>query len=196
MPRALVRSNGLRRLARCLWVDRRGVAAIEFGLIAPFLVALLLGASEVALYLNADYRAAQMATTVADVVARYQTVTSEDIKAMLGASSAVIGATDFSANGVVILSSVSQVKAADKPTVAWQCKGGGSLAKISKVGTTKGVATLPNNLSLDAGDNIIIAEVYYSYTPGITAVMGSNTTFYKTSVFRPRLGALTTAPGC
>lgn len=176
--------------------DRRGVAAIELALASPVLLVLLIGTTELASFIKIHYQSAQMASTVADAVARYDKVTSADIADILSASAAVMDQTDFGAKGYVVLTSAVKVKATDAPTVAWQCRGGGTTAQASRVGKLKGVATLPGSLVLDADDNVIVAEVFYTYTPMFTLIPIDTRIVYKTAVFRPRLGALTTVSGC
>lgn len=188
-------------LARCkqkgdFGKDRRGVAATEMALIAPVLLIMLLGMSEVAMKMHAQYKAAQTATTVADMIARYQSVTKSDIKGLLDASSKVIGSENFATKGTVILSSASKANKADSPKVSWQCTGGGSFAASSRLGKLGGIASLPGSLTLDEGDNVIVAEVFYSYESVIGFLDGGSAVLYNVATFRPRLGALTTAPGC
>lgn len=197
---ALRPSFRLRRLASA-WRqgcgDRRGIAAVELALASPILLALFIGTTETAHFLNVHYQASQMASTVADAVARYDMVTANDISGILSASSAVMGVDDFDAKGYVILTSVSKAKATDAPTITWQCKGGGTATMASKVGATKGAAaTLPGSLAMDADDNVIVAEVFYGYSTLFDYIPIADTTVYKNAVFRPRLGALTTVPGC
>jgi Flp pilus assembly pilin Flp len=183
-------------LLRRLLGDQRGVAAIEMALIAPVLLAMTLGMSEVAMKMLAQYKAAQTATTVADMVARYQTLSKSDVSGLLDASSKVIGTADFSTSGRIILSSVTKSVTATSPTIVWQCTGGGGLSQTSRLGIIGSAASLPGNLALDNGDNIIVAEVFYSYVPVISFLDSQSTTLYNVATFRPRLGALTTAPGC
>jgi hypothetical protein len=104
-----------------------------------------------------------------------------------------MGAADFKAKGYVILSSVTRTSGGN-PTVTWQCKGGAVL-NTSRVGLVSKVATLPGNLVLDATDNVIVAEVFYQYDP-IFDDLPIEKQLYKTAVFRPRLGSLTSVPGC
>jgi hypothetical protein len=106
-----------------------------------------------------------------------------------------MGTEDFKQNGYVILTSVSRTGGAT-PKVIWQCKGGGH-ATTSKIGAVSKDATPPGGLVLDATDDVIVAEVFYEYTPLFAnAVPGLEKQLYKTAVFRPRLGSLTSAPGC
>jgi Flp pilus assembly protein TadG len=183
------------RIASRLVGSKDGVAGIEMALITPVLLALLCGGSEIALYCRSHFQASQMASTVADAVSRYESLTSADITSIFSVSSDVMGSEDFANNGYVILSSVSRTSGGT-PTVAWQCKDG-ALVNPSRVGVLNKTATLPGSLVLDATDNVIVAEVFYQYTPTLTGFVPLlEKQLYKTAVFRPRLGSLTTAPGC
>lgn len=176
--------------------DCRGVAAVEMAVIAPLLILLLLGTAEIANFVKKHFEVAQTASTVADVVARYEMVTKESILAIFDVSERVMGESRFKANGRIILSSVSKAATPGAvPKVAWQCAGGGTLIAISAIGRVGQNATLPGSLTLDADDNVIVAEVFYKYTP-LFSLLPLSPAIKKTALFRPRLGALTTAPGC
>ena len=62
------RSNKLRR-------DKSGVAAIEFAMIVPIMVMLFFGTVEFSQALTVDRRVAQIASTMADLVAQYDKLT-------------------------------------------------------------------------------------------------------------------------
>ena len=179
-----------RRFNEC----RDGLAATELALIMPVLLLLFCGGADLSLFVRTHFQAAQMASTVADVVARYETVTSADVAAILGVSAEVMGVEKFDAAGTVILSSVATDEAGDA-TVAWQCSSG-DLGSISRIGSVGDAAGLPGGLALGADDNVIVAEVYYQYEPLFGWIAPEVTLIYKTALFRPRLGSLTIAPGC
>ncbi|MFZ8477813.1 TadE/TadG family type IV pilus assembly protein, partial [Staphylococcus aureus] len=50
--------------------NERGAAAVEFAFIAPIVSTMFIGAVELSQVLTVDRRAAQVATTMADLVAR------------------------------------------------------------------------------------------------------------------------------
>lgn len=187
--RMLIRS--FRELAIC----KAAVAAVEFAIVAPAVIILFCGGSELAFFLHAHYQTAQAASTVADVISRYDTLTSDNIEALLSVASQVVGDTAFEDDGEIILSSVSR-SSGETPTVAWQCTGGGGYEGESLVGAVGDDATLPSSLTLADDDNVIIAEVYFDYPSIFGWLPSSVTPIYKIAIFRPRLGSLTTAPGC
>jgi Flp pilus assembly protein TadG len=171
-----------------------GIAATEMALIAPVLLTLFLGCAETGLLVRTHFQAAQMASTIADVIARYKSVTSADIASIFAVSAEVMGTRDFDEHGTVVLSSIA-TDDKGKATVAWQCTGG-QLGNASRIGTAGRQASLPGGLVLDKDDNVIIAEVFYRYRPLLGWNAPDVTLAYKTALFRPRLGDLTTAPGC
>ena len=180
----------IRRLVR----DDNGIAGIEMATIMPVLLLLFCGGGEIALYARSHFQASQMASTVADAVSRYETLTASDVASIFTVTSEIMGTDDFGKNGYVILSSVSRTGGATS-IVAWQCKGG-ALPSTSKIGIVNKAATLPGNLTLDATDNVIVAEVFYRHTPIFSNFISIEPQLYETAVFRPRLGSLTSAPGC
>jgi len=66
----------------------------------------------------------------------------------------------------------------------------------SKIGTVGGAATVPGGYAVIPGQNVIIAEAFYYYTPllGATNIVSAFTaqTLYKSAVYKPRQGMLTT----
>jgi Flp pilus assembly protein TadG len=178
-----------------IWTDCRAVAAVELAFAMPMLVMLFLGSAEVANLLSVHYRSAQMASTVTDAVARYQSITGTDVSGLFSASSHVMGSTDFAEKGYVILSSVTTNASRNVTKISWQCHGGGTQARDSRIGEVGDTVSLPGGLTIDADDNVIVAEVYYRYEP-VFDMLPIADEVYKTAVFRPRLGALTSAAGC
>jgi len=117
-----------------IWTDCRAVAAVELAFAMPMLVMLFLGSAEVANLLSVHYRSAQMASTVTDAVARYQSITGTDVSGLFSASSHVMGSTDFAEKGYVILSSVTTNASRNVTKISWQCHGGGTQARDSRIG--------------------------------------------------------------
>ena len=61
--------------------DERGVSAVEFALLAPFMIALYLGSVQLTLGLTADRKVSQVANSVADLVTQDDFVTDADLLA-------------------------------------------------------------------------------------------------------------------
>jgi hypothetical protein len=172
------------------------IAAVEFALIAPFLILLTLGGFEVSRFILVQQKAEKMAYSVADVIAQYDTIRVAEVNQVFMATEQIMQPYTFGADGVAIISSVYREEADPQPLVRWQCRSSDSMAQDSGVGTVGGQATLPGDLLLDEKDGVIVSEVYYRFTPLFQFVFLDPFVIQRTAVFRPRLGALTTPPGC
>lgn len=173
--------------------DEHGVAAVEFALALPMLAAMFLGGFEVNRYILVHQKVEKVTYTVADVVAQSQSVTESQLDQIFVAAEEIMRPYDFGDDGVVIVTSVSK-SGTETSKVRWRYSGGGSLSRNSEVGAVGGTASLPGGLTLNAGDNVIIAEVYYRYHPVLEGTAVSESDIYKTAIFKPRLGALVTTP--
>ncbi|MGQ7791250.1 TadE/TadG family type IV pilus assembly protein [Faunimonas sp. B44] len=176
--------------------DSSAIAALEFGLAAPLVVLLFIGGFDMSRYLLVHYKVERVAFAVADILTQYKMVSGSEIKDAFTASAEIMHPFPFGPEGVVIVSSVHRSEATGPTVIRWQCSGGGALARTSAVGRVNGTATLPGELTLGARDNVIVSEVFYTYRPIFSGIVPDQVQVYKTSVFRPRLGALTSAPGC
>jgi hypothetical protein len=173
---------------------RKGVAAVEFALSLPIWTTLLLGAGDGAYCLIVNEKTDRIAYTVTDIVTQYQSITKANLNDILLASGQLMQPFAFGANGVVIVSSVYQ-GSTGSPIIEWQYSGGGTLSKTSRIGAANGSAILPNGLTLNAGDNVIISEVYYNFTPMfLSEGLFSSGPVYRVAVYKPRLSPLVTPP--
>ncbi len=172
----------------------RGIAATEFAVALPFLLLLMLGGMELSRYVIMHQKLEKVAYTVADVVSQSDSVTVAQLDQAVLAAATIMEPYDFSPSGVVFISSVYK-SGANAPTVRWQYSGGGVLSRTSQIGVVGANAVLPNGLTLNDKDNVIIAEVFFSYEPFLAGgIFADDVDLYKVTIFKPRLGALTTPP--
>jgi len=193
---------------------RRGAAALEFALtLSLFWVPLLLGIADGSYYLLITERVDRIAYTVTDIVTQYQTITKSDLNDIMLAAGQLmepvsfnpsnLGVTDESGNttsatGYIIVTSVYQ-DPSDGTIVKWQYtyppSGAGVSMPPSAVGssTSGSKATLPEGLTLNSQDNIIITEVFYSFSPLFLDQFLSRVV-YRQAVYKPRLCPLVTPP--
>ena len=176
-----------------------GVAYLEFAVCLPFLMLLLMGSIEIGRYIIIAQKVEKTTITISDVVSQGQTVSTADLNNLIYASSQVMLPYSMGVNGYVIISSVTQngtYSASNPALVSWQYNSSGtngSWIQTSHVGAVGYSAALPSGMTLNAGDNVIVTEMFYNYLPLITTNgVISGTTIYKTAVFKPRLGALST----
>jgi hypothetical protein len=185
----------MKRCLRNLGHDQRGVAAIEAALLLPVLLALFIGCTEVTFKIWSTQKAEKLAVTLADVVAQGQTVSKDDMEYMVGAADNIMDPFNFGVDGVIYISSVYVAQGETDPKVNWQCKMEGSFDVLSEIGVKGAAAELPEDLTLAERDNVIVAEIFYKYTPIAPGFMFDESTIYRRAFFKPRLGALTNQPG-
>lgn len=167
---------------------------VEFALCAPVLMLLLLGCLEGARFLIINQKQEKIAFTVSDVVAQSTELTTAGIDQLLAATQDMMDPYTFGENGIIIITSVTK-NVGEDPVVNWRYSGGGQLAsQESQIGEIGEDAVLPSGFTLNDRDNIIIAEVYYHFTPLYISRLFGDRVLYKMAIYKPRLGELTNPP--
>ena len=140
--------------------DHRGVAAVEFAIVLPFMLALYIGGVELGDGMTIQLKVTDTAHIIADLTSQQTTsVTAATMGGILGASSATI-APYLSSNLVVTVSEVS-TDANGVATVTWsQSLNGTKRAAGQRM-------TLPSSLAGQPNISLILGEVAYAYTPNL-----------------------------
>lgn len=190
------------KLIRRLLRNERGVAATELALMGPPLIIMFVGLVEITFKLWSTQKAEKVAVTLSDVVAQSQTVTTEGLGYVVNSTGDIMAPFEFEDNGMVIISSVYRAQDEETPTVNWQCTKTWSeseeetFSAVSKIGTQGSDAILPDDLTLNEKENVIVAEVFYTYEPILPGLLfDGDEIVYRRAFFKPRLGALTNSPG-
>ena len=148
----------IRRLThklRAFAQDRRGVSAVEFALIAPFMILLYLGAVELSLALTIDRKITSVASAVADLVAQDDVITDGEVVSIMSAGTAIVAPFDDTPLQIRI-SSVLMTGDGDVE-VQWSDARG--MTPYSEGGSV----AVPTGI-LEPYRSIIMVEVDYSYT--------------------------------
>jgi Flp pilus assembly protein TadG len=163
--------------------DERGVTALEFAILTPFLFMLYMGGVEVQQEVATDRKVSMVARAVADLASRTQTVTDSDVTNMFAAAAAII--QPFSTTPLKITLSSVSVDAQGRATVVWS-EGYNSAAR------TRGTqVTIPTAFAV-AGTTQMWGEVQYAYKPTIGAVLTGTFNLSDQMFMRPRLAACVT----
>lgn len=136
--------------------DRKGIAAIEFAIIAPLLmVPLLLGSVDLIDALSANKRAQNAASSLADVVARDTAVSDAEVEGLWAALDVLM----FPDNGASMQLRITSVRvvSATSATVVWS--EGHGMTALTPGSPVTGLATG----MMQAGTSIIMAESVYPY---------------------------------
>ena len=162
---------------------------VEMAFILPILVTMILAGVELSRYILLQQKLDAIAITTADLVSQREEISVGTIDQIFAAANHVIAPFTFSADGIVMVTSVS-ASGGNGPRVDWQRSGGGMLSASSTVGTPGGAATLPSGFQVRDGENVIISEVFYNYSPLLQTVFFTATQTYHRALFRPRFGDL------
>lgn len=157
--------------------DGRGVAAIEFALILPFMAILYFGAIEVSLLISADRKVTETASALADLVARTDTITAAEMTNVFDASRALFQPYDVSTVQMRVTSLVEKNGAAK---VDWS-KGRNMAAR--NAGDT--VAVEPG--VLPTSGSVIMAEITYNYQTVLGFFLKDGLVLHETFFLRPRM---------
>lgn len=97
--------------------DQRGVAALEFALIAPVMIALYMGSVEATAGLDLNKNLGRATSMVADLVTQQQTITKADIKDIMDIGTATL--LPYTRDTPQITITAIDISAASVATVAW-----------------------------------------------------------------------------
>src|SRR5579871_6858275 len=98
---------------------RRGVAAIEFALAAPFLLLAMLAGADLSLFIRIQMNLDQTSTELAQTVTQYPQLYNSDFTTLFNASQTLAGTTPVTGLlGATIISGI--VNTNGRQTIAWQ----------------------------------------------------------------------------
>jgi len=173
--------------------NERGVAAVEFALIMPFMLALYLGSMEASALFTADKRINTISATVGDLVSQWDPNSSPPgipqatLTGYFNASRAII--TPYSSTGVKQVVSLIFVGTNGATKVLWSVANGtGATARTLNVPFSP-LATGSTTDIVARGGCIIAAETQYSYRPLLGQVFTTALNLYHINYFIPRYGA-------
>lgn len=174
---------------------RRGVAAVEFALVAPLLLLIMLGGADLALFMRARMQLDQVTEELALTVTQYQDLYDSDFTALFNATQTMAGRMPVTGQlGTTIISGI--VNTGGRQTIAWQRRSP-SATFVSQFGGGPGaVALLPGGYILPSGATLIAIEIFTPAVPWVfsAGLMGRSgiTSIRSYALFQPRLGSLTT----
>lgn len=147
-----------------LRADRRGLAAVEFAMTAPFLILLYLGGYQLMDATSAYRKVTTTTRTLADLTTQYSDIQAADIDSIMGAATSVM--TPYPASNATTRISAIAISSTGMPSVTWSRANSGAALKTSDLLTNP---TTPNNVVPSqlriANTTLIMAEVGYDYIP-------------------------------
>ncbi len=178
----------LRRLA-ALGACRRGVVAVEMALVAPVLIALLLGTLDLGWRILASYKLERAVAALADLSARSRDLSADDIGDIFEAVMPI--AAPFELGGATVILSGVRDDTGNRPIVVWQQRNGPADGDESRIGGEGDVADLGDTLDLEAGESVIVAELFFDFQPLVGFLLRQPQELYFRWIARPRSGTVT-----
>ena len=167
----------LRRSAKRLHHDVRGVSAVEFALIAPVMIIILFGVIEISQLFTADRKVTRTTSTVADLVAQDDVITADEMTDIFTASSAIMQPYDTAG----LQMRVSSVVMDDKGKVAVDWSEGRNISPRAP----GSVVSVPAGI-LQTNTSVIMAEVNYNYASTLGTFLSTPVKLGETFYLRPR----------
>ena len=170
-----------------LWRDRRGIAAVEFALIAPALLVVFLGVIEMSFRFRAAEETTRFTQEVADLVSRQETFSTSALEDLYDASVYMMKPLEATDRLDLDVVSVGYANDADAtPSVFWRRSLG-----------------VPVDVDLDESrglggknESVIRVAVRYRYdSPFTTLFRGPTVNIRRVAYARPRLTRLITMDG-
>lgn len=155
--------------------NRKGVAAVEFAVILPVMLAMYLGMVEVTAGVTVNRKVTLLARTLADLTAQSAKLTNTERNNIFAAAAHVMAPQGSSGVKMLIVSLYIDKNKAVK--VCWGEQQGGM--------TIPGTVTLDDGLKI-ADTSLIMSKVEMPYTPAAKLV-NATYTLSETSYMRPRL---------
>lgn len=158
--------------------DQRGLSAVEFALILPIMLLLYFGGVEISQAVALNRMVALTASTVANLVSQYTTISSgSQMPDILNASAQVLSPYP-AANAKVIVTLIT-IDGTGRATVTW------SQALNTTAKTVGQVVTVPAGLNT-ANSSIIMGETTYVYTPTFDFIHIGTLNLYSSVYMFPR----------
>jgi Flp pilus assembly protein TadG len=157
--------------------DYKGLAAVEFALILPLMIAFYFGGVEMTNMLVANRRVTAVAYTAADLTAQSASLNDSDIADIFAASATIL--QPFSTTPLQVRISSVVANASNVAEVAWS--DGFQTAPLA-VGST---VTLPTGLTTP-GSSVVFVETTYDYASPIGETVTGTISFSETAYLKPR----------
>ncbi|MET3665416.1 TadE/TadG family type IV pilus assembly protein [Caulobacter sp. 1776] len=169
----------LRRL-NGFWLDRRGVSAVEFALIAPILIVMYCGMAELTQAMMAQRRLSNITSSIGDLVAQGTQTGPLKIADIFTIGNTIMAPFPASTLKMCVASVASD--ATGKDTVVWS-KASTTMSTCPAAGAV--LTDVPVGV-LPASQTVILARASYAYTSPIKLMLPSNMTFSRTYYLKPR----------
>jgi len=194
----IFRLRFLRSAGNRLWLDRKGVSGVEFAMILPFLLMLLIGMVEITDALNQDRKISRMSSAITDLVAQAQTVNKSDLLAFISLGEKIL--EPYPKDNLSILIASVSFKPTGEAEVDWSYSKPSSASSAWKQGEPPPI-TLPPTVAIPSS-SIVVGQATLDYVPPFAGFVldqyksFSSLTLSDTFYLRPRLTGTVLCSDC
>jgi Flp pilus assembly protein TadG len=162
-----------------------GTAAVEFALILPILVVLWFGGVEVTQALSVDRHLNNLASAIGDLSARSKEMKFSTVDQIFDLAPGAM--YPYSSSGLQMRVTALDIDADNNLTMAWSRSEGVGITPYTADDNDNLSAIVPDALKQFSDSQIIMAEVYYTYTPAVGYVVTGSIGLSDRVFFVPRL---------
>ena len=148
-----------RRLMRRLASDTHGVAAVEFGYLAPIMLIMLIGTAEASRAISMDRRFGIVTAMTGDLISREKTINDAQLAAIMGSIQHVMRPYDTSSLKLGVIAVKASSTNANDTRVEWSYS-----HNSASVPSQCAAYTLPTGM-LAPGASVIVVETSYEFQP-------------------------------
>jgi Flp pilus assembly protein TadG len=158
--------------------DSKGVSAVEFAMVLPFMITAYLGSVEVGNAIAISLRNSLVARTTADLASQFLSIKNADMTNIMNAAAAVLA--PYSAAPIKITLSEVTTDGSGNGKIVWSDTLNGTARPVGQS------VTLPTNLQTP-NVSFIWSEVSYAYTPNLGYVITGTLNLSDSAFMYPRL---------
>ncbi len=136
--------------------EAKGVAALEFAIIAPLLIMLFFATLEVSTLVSVNRKVSRVSSTVGDLITQSQTLTANDVQDIMRSATYVMEPYDHTVK--IVISGIEIESGAAK--VIWSCSQNTSALPVGSI------YTVPTKIKKD-GTFLVASNVNVTHTPMI-----------------------------
>lgn len=162
--------------------EQRGVAAVEFALIAPLMVTAYLGSVDLTQAVMADRKVSVMASSIGDLVAQTEEITTSEINNIFDIANALMSPYDTSSIKLRVSSlEITNEKQGEKRKAKVLWSDGKSKPAYAK----DTILLVPESIAANAS-TVIFTEANYTFTPLFGQIITSAIDFEDSYYHVPR----------
>jgi Flp pilus assembly protein TadG len=162
--------------------DEEGIAAVEFAILAPMMIALYFGLVEISLFIHADKGVSHATNIAGDLATQLSVIDAADVEDVFSAAIATLA---LKPEKITLLKGT---------LLSYEIDGSGNIAEIGKATLGGGVSDVYNPADigprlLTAGSGALVAQLEYQYESVTYKFVEPVTNMKEAFVLKPRVSA-------